>query len=194
MPEEQKPNPRRTITPALALVFLLFLAGIGAALIIALSGSEAPVQRPVIINRPATGSLINQPAPDFALEDLNGEILQLSDLRGRVVFLNFWATWCVPCRREMPAFERFMKDQPDAGPIVIAVNQDESADEIRDFLDDIDVSGVPVVLDPGAAVHATYSIVGMPTTYIIDETGVIRAVKFGEVTAEDFAAYLASLQ
>lgn len=184
------------IPPALILMMITSLAGIGIAVTIILAEQGNTPNQPRIIEPPSMVSLINAPAPDFTLTNLEGEEVTLSDLQGRVVFLNFWATWCVPCRREMPAFEEFMESQAefgDEGAIILAVNDGETAEEITSFFEEINVTGIPVLLDTTSELRDTYGIFAMPTTYVIDGQGVVRNVKFGEIFPEDFEAYLASV-
>ncbi len=138
--------------------------------------------------------VVDAPAPDFTVTTLNGETLQLSDLRGQPVFLNFWATWCIPCRAEMPAFAAFTQEYSDEA-VILAVNADrESADAIQAFLADLNAETVPVALDTQSEVRDLYAVAALPTTYFIDSTGNIRTVRFGEVTAADLTEFLAFLE
>lgn len=184
---------QRGIAPGMILIAITSLAGVAIALSIILVDARATTDEAPTIVEQRPPLAIGDLAPDFVLDDLAGDPLRLSDLRGRVVFLNFWATWCIPCRREMPAFEEFMAGQTTDGPLVLAVNDGETTEQIQAFFAEINVSGIPVALDRESTVRAAYSIFAMPTTYVIDEMGVIRAVKFGEVTLEDFASYLAQI-
>lgn len=194
MQDELSQNRSVTLSPVLVLIFVMFVSGVGIALSLVLAEGDSTQQQPAIIEQPSTRSLINQPAPDFILNNLDGTPFRLSDLRGRIVFLNFWATWCTPCRREMPAFERFVVEQGDTGPLVIAVNGGEAAEGIRAFLEEVDATNVTVLLDPGASIQDMYGVVAMPTTFILDENGVLRAVKYGEMTDNDFNNYITLLQ
>ena len=93
-------------SPALLLVLVMGIVGFTAAMLVVLADSTTAAPTPVAVrSQGIAGSLVNQPAPDFVLNDLDGEPVRLSDFRGQSVFLNFWATWCGPCRREMPAFQ-----------------------------------------------------------------------------------------
>lgn len=124
---------------------------------------------------------VGRPAPDFTLPTVEGETLQLSSLRGQPVVLNFWATWCGPCQREMPALEAAA--QRFAGEVVfLGVDQGESQEEVVAYLEQLGVS-FPVPLDADMAVGDRYNIRGMPTTYFIDADGVIRHMWMGEMNA-----------
>lgn len=116
-----------------------------------------------------------QRAPDFSLQTVNGQMLALSDLRGQVVLINFWATWCDPCRAEMPTFETIYETYRSDGFVILAINYDESVETVRDF---VEQSGLtfPVLLDPGGTVNEDMygdRILGHPTSFLIDANGVI---------------------
>ena len=114
-------------------------------------------------------------APDFLLLELGGGDLRLSDLRGKAVIVNFWATWCTPCRKEMPQFVAAYDRYKDEGLEVVAVNVQESPSIIRPFVDDFGME-FTVVLDKRGSVSDTYRLIGLPMTYFIDREGVIRSV------------------
>lgn len=190
-------NAPQTRSPALVLIVITSLVGVGIAATIILADQRQAATQPEIVEQPSAVSLINQPAPDFTLTNLAGDTVSLADMRGRVVFLNFWATWCGPCRREMPAFDAFMAEQAelgDAGAIILAVNDGETPEQITAFFEEIGIAGIPVLLDRASAVRQRYSVFAMPTTYIIDANGVVRNVKFGEIFPDDFEGYLAQLE
>ncbi|HSH29472.1 MAG TPA: TlpA disulfide reductase family protein [Thiohalobacter sp.] len=119
------------------------------------------------------------PAPEFALEDMDGEIHRLSDLRGRVVMVNFWATWCPPCREEMPSMEAVYQDLKDQGFRVLALNQWETPDQVFPYMGQLDVyPSFPVLFDRDSSVAEAYGVKGLPTTVLVDKQGrvVYRAV------------------
>ncbi len=121
---------------------------------------------------------IGAPAPDIALPMLSGEARTLRDLRGQVVILNFWATWCGPCRAEMPALAEIQAQYASRGVIVVGVNQREDTGSIRRYLDSIGVD-FPIALDPTGESNRLYRVFGLPTTYLVDRQGVIRDAVFG---------------
>ena len=134
---------------------------------------------------------VDAPAPDFELKSLSGEQIQLEDYRGQVVLLNFWATWCGPCRLEMPAFQdRF--EQYGGEPQVVAVNFDEPAEDVQAFVDELGMTFV-VLLDPGAEVQKLYKVRGYPTSFFIDADGFVRIVHIGLMTDGQLDGYLAEL-
>lgn len=120
-------------------------------------------------------------APDFALQTLDGRTVRLSDYRGQVVLLNTWATWCPPCRDEMPDLEAYYRQHQADDFVVLAVNSQESADTVAAFLEDHDFT-FPVLLDPGGMVMRDYEVLGLPTSFFIDREGVVRGVWAGKLS------------
>ncbi len=114
-------------------------------------------------------------APDFTLLDMDDEIYTLSSYRGKVVMLNFWATWCPPCRREMPSLERLYSKLKDQGFVVIAVNQFESPDLVFEFTGRLSLEPTfPILFDRDSRVAEQFGVKGLPTTYLLDKDGRIR--------------------
>lgn len=124
---------------------------------------------------PATGKTVQ----DFSLQDLDGKSIQLSGLRGKPVVINYWATWCAPCREEMPLLNRYaerLKDQV----AFLAVNNDEGATVVRDYVDKLGIQ-FTVLLDPGGKINALYYVQSYPNTFFIDSNGVLRAQHIGQL-------------
>ncbi|MDR3200710.1 MAG: TlpA family protein disulfide reductase [Spirochaetales bacterium] len=118
------------------------------------------------------------PVTDFTLPLLNGQSQNLSGLRGKVVFLNFWATWCPPCREEMPAMEKLYQRFKNSGLEFLTVNIQEEKNDVETFMKIFGLS-FPVVLDSRGEAATLYGIRGIPTTYIIDRSGIIIAAAVG---------------
>jgi peroxiredoxin len=114
-------------------------------------------------------------APDFLLETLDGGELSLSDLRGQAVALNFWASWCAPCRKEIPQLVAASDQFAEQGLVVVGANLQESPDTIRRYAEDFGMD-FPIALDRTGSVADEYRLLGIPTTYFIDRQGVIRSV------------------
>lgn len=112
-------------------------------------------------------------APDFLLQNMDGDEVRLSDFRGHPVVLNFWATWCSPCRKEMPQFVRAYDDHIDDRLVVIAVDQQESESIVRPFIEDYGVE-FPVLIDRDGDVGIEFRTTGYPETYFIDADGIVR--------------------
>lgn len=111
--------------------------------------------------------------PQFTLENLQEEQVSLNDFRGKKVILNFWATWCLPCRTEMPAFQSFSEQRDDVVVLAVNMTHKDSVNKITGFLADNDLT-FPVVLDPKGQVSKAYSVINIPSTYFINEDGSIH--------------------
>jgi peroxiredoxin len=105
-------------------------------------------------------------APMFSLPDLTGKKIQLKDYRGRLVFLNFFATWCGPCREEMPGMERLFRTYQDKGLVVLAINMQESAKTVRPFVEELKLS-FPALLDTKGSVSHEYGIRALPVSFLV---------------------------
>lgn len=121
-------------------------------------------------------------APDFELKTLTGESVKLSDLKGKKVMVNFWATWCPPCKKEMPEMEQFYQESGDQITI-LAVNIDPQLD-VQKFVDENNIT-FPILLDEDDAVNQAYQTLTIPTTYFIDSKGIIQHTFFGSMTLDD---------
>lgn len=118
---------------------------------------------------------IGQAAPDFALESLTGEKVRLSDLKGKPVVINFWATWCPPCRKEMPEFQQVYDQYRDAGLQFYAINVGESKVAVEDYRQRLGVH-FPILIDKNEEAQTAYKILPLPSTFFIDREGIIRGV------------------
>ena len=171
---------------ALTVLLALAVAGCGSKPSTAQVADTAEAAVTEIGPRP--GAL----APGFTANLLDGESMDLDDLRGRPVILNFWATWCGPCRREMPLLEE-IGPGTKADIAILAVNYGEAVETVSAYVNDKDVS-LPVVLDPDLSLARTYLIYGMPTTFLVDAQGVVQAVHTGELTEDMLAQFVEKTQ
>jgi peroxiredoxin len=130
-------------------------------------------------------------APDFTLTTVNGETLQLSELRGKPVVLNFWATWCGPCQREMPALEAASLRFADK-VVFVGVDQAEPPEVVARYLEELGVTFI-VPLDTDGSVGDRYNVLGLPTTFFVDERGIIRHFWMGEMNAVVLAEGIATI-
>jgi len=132
---------------------------------------------------------IGAPAPDFEWTSLDGQTLRLSTYRGKVVVVNFWATWCPPCREEMPALQRVAASERDI--VVLEVDLMEPGDKARSFLDSLGLDRLQPVLDGDGATTRRFGVLSLPSTFFIDKTGVIRHL---ELTAMSEAQIRTGIQ
>lgn len=151
----------------------------------------------VTIYSPSDSGLeVGQKALDFELETMSGKTIKLSDLQGKKVFLNFWATWCPPCKKEMPEMQKFYKKHSDEVEI-LAVNvdgQEHSLKTVRKFINKYNYT-YPIALDKELSVSSEYSAISIPTTYFIGTDGVIQLPrKVGPMTREFMEEMLKKLE
>lgn len=187
-------NSSRAMWVMMGLGLLMGLLA-GVVIFIGLPGGGGPLvpNAQSTPQTPAPAAVVGAPAPDFTLTSLTGETFQLSGLRGEVVLLNFWATWCAPCEAEMPTLEDRAKTFSGNGFRVVGVNaDDEKTITIESFLGRVPVS-FPILLDPGLVVSDLYRVRGLPTTYLIDREGVVRAVQAGYLSDGQLDRYLSEL-
>ena len=149
---------------------MFLLIGMGPSL----SGNTADGISPL-----NSDNIIKSKAPDFTAKDLNGKTVSLSAFKGKVVLLNFWATWCPPCRAEMPSLNKLYNMLKPRGLEVVAVSTDRSISDIKDFIESHRV-GFPVLFDSERSASKLYRVFSMPTTFLIDRKGIIVEKFYGE--------------
>lgn len=128
-------------------------------------------------------------APSFESTTLTGETVRLSDYRGQVVMLNFWATWCPPCRAEMPTIQEMYEQRQQDGFVVLAINNAEMPAQVRPFVEVLSLE-FPIVLDMEAQLQRAFAIQGYPTSIFIGPDGFTYATHSGLITEADMAAYI----
>ncbi|WP_044896472.1 thiol-disulfide oxidoreductase ResA [Bacillus alveayuensis] len=136
---------------------------------------------------------VGSAAPDFVLNDLNGKTFQLSNYDGKGVFLNFWGTWCEPCKREMPYIERQYQYYKNHGVEVLAINVGESNIAVENFKDQYGLT-FPILLDKKMEVLNAYGVDPLPTTFLIDKDGKVVKIITGSMTERDVRNYMESIK
>lgn len=126
----------------------------------------------------AQAEVLEGPAPDFTLKSRSGENIKLSELRGDVVMINFWASWCAPCRQEMPLLEEMSKKYSDLGFTLLGVNVEEDSSQADKLLREVPVS-FPILFDNKNDVTKLYEVVAMPSTVMVDRDGNMRYLHRG---------------
>ena len=172
------------IRPAIAVAVVVVIAGLFVWREL-LPTDESPAGDTALgIAEQSLSVEVGEPAPDFTLETPGGELVSLSDFRGQVVVLNFWATWCVPCRLEMPEFQTLWEQHEGEDDLtVLAVNWRDPVDGVQSFIDEFGLT-FPVVRDASGEVLDAYGLLGLPGTFFIDAEGVLRARVLGPLDAE----------
>ncbi len=133
---------------------------------------------------PEIGLEVGKQAPSFTALTSNGETVNLADLRGTVVVLNFWATWCPPCRAEMPSFQQAHQTFADQGVAILAVNAGEAPDVVANFHESLGIT-FPMLIDQSQIIQRLYGLQGYPTTYLLDRNGVIITQHVGGLSAAE---------
>jgi thiol-disulfide isomerase/thioredoxin len=144
-----------------------------------------------VINK---GDLLNKIAPDFTLETLNGEKVTLSELKGKKVFINFWASWCPPCRDEMPEIQTFSKQHPDIVILAVDLRNTEKSDEaVKEYIAESSYT-FPVLLDRKGDVSQSYKVLTLPTSYFVNTKGEVQYKFIGPLTVEKMEELVKSLE
>ncbi len=173
----------KLVVVAAAMLSLWLLAGCGPPPEAQSQPVGEPSAQAVPIATPGAASpsewpKIGSQALDFLLPTPEGKMLRLSDLRGKPVFVNFWATWCAPCRQEMPIMQKIYEERQKDGLVIVAVNLRERPEQVLAFGRELGLT-FTFVLDKDQKVTEGYQILGLPSSFFVDRNGVIRAVKFG---------------
>ncbi|MDQ0416361.1 peroxiredoxin [Croceifilum oryzae] len=157
------------------LIFVVLIVMVGYTIYQMSSGGKQPDRGDV--------------APNFTLTTLDGKKMSLSDLKGKGVMLNFWGTWCEPCKAEMPAMEQVYKKYQEKGFEIVAVNVGESDVAVHSFMKSYDL-GFPIWLDPDKDVTRLYRVGPIPSTFFIDEKGIVARQNMGELNLAQLEAYI----
>lgn len=168
------------------LFIILAIAGLVLALVVAgllLTQGNAKNEFSSKFSSDKSSSEKKEPAPNFTLVLLDGKNFHLSDYKGKPVLINFFASWCLPCREEMPALEKIAHEYKPKGVIFLGIAIDDTEEKMKDFVARYGVT-FPVGLDKTAAIQKSFGIYGIPTTYFINKQGTINYSHSGSVTEE----------
>jgi len=133
------------------------------------------------LSSPASAVKVKQIAPDFTLASNKGANIRLKDLRGKVVMINFWATWCAPCRKELPLLNTLYNKYKSKGFVLLGVNIDEKSSLAKKMIKELKIN-FPVLYDNTQSTSESYDLQAMPSTFIVDKNGVIRFSHYGYKT------------
>jgi peroxiredoxin len=196
-PEESAAQSRGTLLPnTLSALIFAVVAGALVWFFAFKTGNGEATSQAVSLTTAASGpgARVGQPAPDFRAVALDGLPVELRALRGRPVWVAFWATWCPPCRAEAPEIEAAFETYRDQGLVVVAVDVGESFGTVRDYAQRAGLT-FTVAGDPNTEVAAAYRVTGLPTHVFIDAEGVVRDIRLGalstKVVRQELAAILA---
>ncbi len=156
--------------------------------------SPLPQTLPPRTPRPTATSVLTQPIPDISLTDLDGASFMLQDFAGKIVVVNFWATWCEPCREEMPALQSYSESRDDV--VVVAVTDPANAqdmDTIRAYVDEYELTFI-IGIDEGALLHYAFGVPGLPSTFFVNTDGIIQGRRFGAMSLDDLVGEVALLE
>jgi peroxiredoxin len=136
--------------------------------------------------------LVSYPAPELELTDLNGELVSLAGITGQVVLVNHWATWCPPCRAEMPDLEAYFRAHKNDGFTLVGINSGDQREQVVDFQREVGLT-FPLWLDPDSLALRAFQSSALPSSFLIDKTGTIRFVWMGAVNLEALETYVTPL-
>ena len=143
-----------------------------------------------LFQRPSSTPVVGRPAPAIQLQALDGSAASLSAVHGRPVIVNFWATWCEPCKQEMPALQAEAASHPDL--VVLGIDNVESAVKVKPFVDQLGIR-FPILLDEDGTAMERYQVTGLPTSFFIDRTGTLRSLYRGALTADTLRTSVAAI-
>ena len=187
MADQAEPSSNRKWIISVAVLLGLGLVVAGGAALAGRNEDEQGSDTGIKV-APVGGAL----APDFTLINLEGENVSLSDFKGQPVLINLWATWCGPCRIEMPTIQSRFEEYRDEGFIVLAVNFDEQRADVQSFRDEFGLT-FQMLLDPGAKVQKMYRTRSYPTSFFVDRKGVIQVQHIGVMTEGNLDDNLAQI-
>jgi peroxiredoxin len=187
MPESNKSS-RRSIVFITLIALGVFLLGAGLIPLL-VNAQQNVLENSTPIIPPAT---VNYPAPNLELVDLQGRQVSIEDYRGQVILVNNWATWCPPCRTEMPELQAYFTVHAAEGFVVVAIESGEPADQVATFVQEFGMT-FPVWLDPQSKAQEIFNNWDLPSTYIIDRQGIVRLSWTGGINSPTLEQYVTPL-
>jgi peroxiredoxin len=166
----------------------IFLLGMGLIPLL-IDAQQKALESAAPIIPPFTTSF---PGPQLALTDLQGRPVSIDDYRGQVILVNNWATWCPPCRTEIPDLQAYYTAHAAEGFVVIAINSDDPADQVASFVKDYGMT-FPVWLDPQSKSQGFFKNLDLPSSYVIDRDGMVRLSWTGEINQSTLEQYVTPL-
>ena len=191
MKKQSKYRRKIVKTQRQSFVIGVFLVLIGIALFVMLKGTDGDAVTPVA-DLSVVPMVVNYPAPQLALENVNGETESLADFGGQVLLLNNWATWCPPCKAEMPTLKKFHDAHSAEGFTIIAVEAGDGKDEVLQFANSLGLT-FPIWLDPDGAALNAFKNGNLPNSYVIDRSGTVRYAWTGEISLAMLEKYVTPL-
>ncbi|MCP8969492.1 TlpA disulfide reductase family protein [Ectobacillus ponti] len=174
-------------------ILILLLAGMAIWAVMNQTGNEKEAAgEKLAASDVRIGTNEGEAAPHFALQTLDGQKVKLTDYRGKKVLLNFWASWCGPCKAEMPEMQTFYEETKGTDVAVLAINvtsSEKSMDDVKAF---VQANGYtfPVLLDSEGRANGAYQTISIPTSYFLDEKGIVRVKHIGPMSAADMREYI----
>lgn len=181
---KRKSNPLPLILTGAGLIFIALAA------VFVLHRETKPPDEPIELGfKPAS---VSYTAPELELTDVNGTPVSLADYRGRVVLVNNWATWCPPCKAEMPDLETYYQSHNKDGFMLIGISAGDTQKQVADFIEDYGIT-FPMWLDPQESALAAFQTMNLPSSFVIDERGTVRLAWTGAISLENLEKYVTPL-
>lgn len=186
--KKHKPRPRNEQSIALILIGVGMIAfGLMTYLLLATRPNE--IASGSSSNLAVIPAQVNYPAPQLDLTSLKGEAVSLSDYAGQVVLVNLWATWCPPCREEMPVLNAFYQEYSHLGFTIVAISQEEPREVVEPFVDEFGLQ-FPVWLDETYLAERAFNTMNLPSSYVIDRDGQVRLSWVGKIDKSNLERYV----
>ena len=177
------------VQPSRVRIFAMLMIGMGliatgVMFVMLLDQRDASAQ-----DFSAVPAKVNFPAPELNLVDLSGRQVSLTDYRGKVVLVNLWATWCPPCREEMPTLQKFYEKHKEDDFVLIAIDQEEPLELVKSFVDEFGLT-FPVWLDEEYEAERKFNTMNLPSSYVIDRSGVVRLMWIGGISKRNLEKFV----